>query len=136
MTTAARMPDEMAGLDLDLLEPLLRDWVRLIGLPATLAIVQAHGGLLLNIARKADENADLVALIGTEKAAILGREYGGERPLVPKALPALNALRNQRMRADRATKSVRQIAREHRLGERRAWQILGSAPEATGDLFD
>ena len=129
--------DELAGLDTRLLEPLLRDWVKLIGLAATMAIVERHGGLLLNIARKADENAELVALIGRDKAAVLGCHYGGERPLVPKALPALQALRNERMRADRSTKSVRQIAREHRLGERRVWQILGGAEEAsTPDLFE
>ena len=32
------------AIDLQLLEPLLRQMVDLIGLPATMAIVEAHGG--------------------------------------------------------------------------------------------
>lgn len=132
------------GLDLDLLEPLLRDWVRLIGLEPTMKIAQAYGGTLLYIAQAADENADLVALIGRENAATLGRHYGGERPLVPKALPALRALRDARMRALRGVTSHRQLARQHGIGERRARQILaaadgtddGSAGPANLPLFD
>lgn len=115
-------------LDIGLLEPLLRDWVQLIGLNATLAIVEKHGGTLLNIPEKAEQNADLVALIGAEKAAILGRHYGKERPLVPKALDALRAARDQAIRSQREHKSMRQLAREYGLGERRIRQITSGGP--------
>lgn len=117
-----------SDIDIGLLEPLLRDWVRLIGVNATLAIVEKHGGTLLNIPIKAEENADLVALIGADKAAILGREYGKERPLVPKALDAIRELRDRQIRAQRDHKSMRQLAREWGLGERRIRQITSSDP--------
>jgi hypothetical protein len=130
-------------VDLQLLEPLLRDWVNLVGLDAVLAIVEAHGGTRLPIALKADQNADLVRLIGAEKAAILGRHYGKERPLIPKALPALRALRNRRIRHDLQVMSVRQVALKYRLGERSVYVIQASddGPETRADtltlpLFD
>lgn len=117
-----------SDIDIALLEPLLRHWVQLIGVNATLAIVEKHGGTLLNIPIKAEENADLVALIGVDKAAILGREYGRERPLVPKALDAIRELRDRQIRAQRDQKSMRQLAREWGLGERRIRQITSSDP--------
>lgn len=122
-------------LDVELLEPLLRDFVSLIGLRATMAIVGKHGGCRLNIAHKADENAQLVALIGRQAAAILGQNYGGERPLIPKAQAALQAVRDARIRAESATKSARQQAIEHAISERRIWQIRGDRQDPTGDLF-
>lgn len=125
------MSDE---IDVGLLEPLLRDWVQLIGVNATLAIVEKHGGTLLNIPMKAGENADLVALVGAEKAAILGRHYGKERPLVPKALDALRAARDQAIRSQRKHKSMRQLAREYGLGERRIRQITSGEASPGGDL--
>lgn len=131
------------GIDVGLLEPLLRDWVQLIGVNATLAIVEKHGGTLLNIPMKAEENADLVALIGADKAAVLGRHYGKERPLVPKALDALRAARDQAIRSQREHKSMRQLAREYGLGERRIRQITSSDqapsspfPSPQNRLFD
>lgn len=127
-------------LDVDLLEPLLRQLVDLIGLPATMAIVDAHGGTLLNIPRQADQNATLVGLIGAEKAAILGRELGPDRLLIPKAGAALLALRNRQILAQMQTRSVRQVARDFKLGERQVWYIKSQAGGADDDgspgLFD
>lgn len=127
-------------LDIDLLEPLLRQMVDLIGLPATMAIVDTFGGTLLNIPRQADQNATLVGLVGAEKAAILGRELGPDRPLIPKAGAALLAVRNRQILARLQTRSVRQVAREFRLGERQVWYIKSQAGETADDagpgLFD
>lgn len=117
-------------LNVELLEPLLRQLVELIGLPATLAIVERYGGTQLNIPRQADQNAALVALIGADKAAVLGRALGPDRLLIPKALPALTAVRNQVIVRQLQTRSVRQVAREFRLGERMIWYIRSRAEEA------
>lgn len=127
------MPQQLqtAELDLDLLEPLLRQLVELIGLPATMRIVEAYGGRLLNIPRKADKNEALVALIGIDKAAILGRALGPDRRLIAKAGAALMAVRDRQILADLQTKSVRQVARAYRLGERRVWQIKESHGQCT-----
>ena len=127
------------GIDVQLLEPLLQQLVDLIGIEATMRMVEVHGGTLLNVARKASENASLVALIGREKAGILGRAMGPGRYLIPKALPALRAVRDRQIAAQLATMSVRQVARQHRLCERRLWQIKASlgtpVEDPTPDLF-
>lgn len=136
-------PDSLAhpaaDLDVDLLEPLLRQLVDLIGLPATMALVDAFGGTLLNIPRQADQNPTLVTLIGTERAAILGRELGPDRRLIPSAGRALTELRDRRIMVALQTRSVRQVAREFGLGERRVWQIKsergGTETDPTADLF-
>lgn len=130
------------AIDVSLLEPLLREFVRLIGLEATMAIVEKHGGTLLSIPRKAGANEDLVALIGADKAAILGKEYGGERPLIPKALDALRDMRDRQIREQRERYSMRELARRYRLGERRIRQITSSGgdeppvPPPQARLFD
>jgi hypothetical protein len=135
------MPISQAhDIDVDLLEPLLRQLVDLIGLPATMAIVDACGGTLLNIPRQADQNETLVRLVGPEKAAILGRELGPDRLLIPKAGPALQAARNRRILAELKTRSVRQVARDFGLGERQVWYIKsqsGQIDDSTSlSLFD
>jgi hypothetical protein len=123
-------------LDTELLEPLLQDWVQLIGLPDTLALVERYGGTRLPIAIKAEENAELVAIIGAEKAAILGRHYGRERPLVPKALKALRVVRDRAIKADLQTMSVRTVALKYRIGERRAYQLVDQLEVRGPSLFD
>lgn len=134
------MQQPVRELDLDLLEPLLRQLVDLVGLQATMTLVDHHGGTLLYIARQADQNAHLVDLIGAEKAAILGRALGPDRRFIPKAGAALLAARNRRILAELETQSVREVARRYRLGERMVWYIKAQADgTATGPepgLFD
>lgn len=121
------MTTQAPTLEIGLLEPLLRDFVQHIGLEATMAIVQAHGGTRLNIPQKGANNAALVALIGSANAAILGRLYGAERPFIAKAMPALQAMRDQRIRDDLKTMSVRRVALKYGLGERRVYQLQRDA---------
>lgn len=140
------MSGDFDGLDVQLLEPLLQDFVRLIGLRDTMAIVKRFGGRQLYIGA---DGASLLDVIAAPKAAAIGRYVGqqGSRLFIPKALPALRHLRDQRL-ARRPEASVRDTAVELGIGERRAWQILkrlrtdGGAPETprnadtrTPDLF-
>lgn len=126
-------------LDVALLEPLLRQLVELIGIQATMAIVERCGGTLLNIPRQADQNALLLELVGAERAAILGRALGPDRLLIPKAQPALRDVRDRRVMAALQSRSVRQVAREFGLGERWVWELKrrrGVAEDnPTPDLF-
>lgn len=134
------MQQPVLDLDVDLLEPLLRQMVELIGLHSTMAVVQHHGGTLLYIPRQADQNPHLVRLIGAERAAILGRELGPDRRFIPKAGAALLAARNRQILTDLETMSVREVARRYHLGERMVWYIKaqaeGTATGASPGLFD
>lgn len=133
------MNHDLAELDVDLLEPLLREFCRLIGLPATLAIVEAWGGLPLYIAELQDPGSQLSKAIGYDQARVLGREFGGERPMIPKAGRALRALRDQRIRREHSTKSIRQLVLDYKLSERRVCEILaagGRIAQHVPGLFD
>ena len=125
-------------VDLDLLEPLLKRFAELIGLSKTMVIVEMWGGLQLYVAKNPPVDGDLANVIGLEPARQLGDEFGGEHLAVPKAMRALRALRDTRIRDEHSTKSIRQLCIDHGLTERRVCQILdgGDSDEDQPGLFD
>lgn len=126
-----------ADIDIELLEPLLQRFVQLIGLPKTMIVVEHCGGAPLYIASDPSPDGQLARLIGLDAAATLGREFGGDRPAIPKAGAALRALRDRSIRADHATKSIRQLVQAYSLSERRICEILAAEPADVGPgLFD
>lgn len=128
---------DQAAVDVELLEPLLREFVALIGLSKTMVIVDAWGGQPRYFAATPDPNGELVRLVGLEAAAALGREYPGIRLPIPKAGAALRAVRDRRIRADHAHLSIRQLVEAYGLGERRICEILAASPADLGPgLFD
>ena len=132
----ATQPD----IDVQLLEPLLRQLVDLIGLGPTMALVDAYGGTRLCVPEKIENNLDLLALLGSDTCRILSRHYRLERLVIPKAEAALRAIRNRRILADLERMSVRQVALKYQLHERRIWQIQAERGEAQSgpsqSLFD
>lgn len=130
------MSHRLDALDTQLLEPLLQDFVRLVGLASTMAIVEKWGGLPLYVASQPTSDSDLARLIGLDAAQLLGREYGGDRPHIPKAGKALRALRDARIRAEHADKSIRQLVLDYGLSERRICEILAVGQVEHPDLFD
>lgn len=115
-------------INADLLGPLLARWVRLVGLEHTLRIVRRHGGHPLYVPRMATPDHPMAQLVGFEAWCKLCSEHDGESVDVPKAQAALMDLRNRRMHAQRPNKTVRALAAEHRLCERRIKQILATDP--------
>lgn len=108
-----------------MLPQVLQDFVRLIGLAPTLVIVEQYGGCRLYVPVRPTEDHPLAQLIGFENLCTLSRVYGLESHFdIPKATLATRHLRNEKIRADYASKSVRDLAREHRLTERMIWKIL------------
>ena len=130
MTTTAPTVTAPA-LDLSLLEPLLRDMVQLVGLQATLAIVRQHGGTRLWFPNDPKPESPMVALVGIDNARRLCLHFGADRPTIPKAQAALQALRDADIRDNPQGLSVPQLTRKHGLTERRVYQIRGEpAPDA------
>ena len=92
------------------------EMVRLIGLQAALLIIEHFGGTEVHFIREKETcfPRDFLALakvIGTEKAAILAREYpDADRMYVPRCLKAMNALRNREIMA-LADKMIREKSR-------------------------
>ncbi len=120
-----------------LLPPRLQEFVRLIGLPATMALVQRFGGLRIYIPATATPDHAFAEVIGLENLAKLSAEIGvdgtGDRFLLPKADRALIAVRDARIRAEFATKSTRMLAAEYGLTERHITRIVGPSAPKNGD---
>lgn len=112
----------------DLLPPLLQDWVRLIGLPATMAMVNRYGGTRIYIPAEAPPEHPYADLIGQHNLVKLCAEYGafghGLRLLLPNARRALTAVRNAQIRADYASKSARELAAAYQLNQRHIERIV------------
>ncbi|MDP3887061.1 Mor transcription activator family protein [Hydrogenophaga sp.] len=118
-------------IDSDLLPPLLQDFERLIGLPATLDLVRIHGGLRIYIPTPARVHADhpFAKIIGVDRLMALAKVYGAnDHFTLPKGERAILALRNARItHAYGHHKTVRELAAEHSLTERQIERIVAAA---------
>lgn len=108
----------------ELLPPRLHEFVRLIGLPATMLMVDRFGGLRIYIPLEPTPEHMFAELIGFDNLVALCSEFNGDRVLLPRALRALNAVRNAKIRAEYGPKSLRDLASEYRLTERHVSRIV------------
>lgn len=113
------------------LPSILQDMAELIGLPATLKLVEAYGGVRLYIPKRFDPDHPLVKLVGHAHAAKLCESYGGELHFdIPRAVAATRAARDARMRNDRSLGVThRELALRYVLTERQIRNILGDEEE-------
>ena len=121
----------------ELLPPRLQEFVRLIGLPATMLLVERFGGLRIYIPAAATVDHPFAELIGYDNLVKLAEQYGidgtGDRFLLPRAERALNAVRNAQIRTDDVeSKSLRELAIEHQLTERHVSRIVAGM-QTSGD---
>ena len=124
-----------------------RDLVDLIGLPATLALIEARAGQVLTVPkrkRKAGEDlfAELADLVGADAAEKIVGRYGGEYLTVPSCRRAAHAVRDAELQArfDELLKEgkgaravANQIAGEFRLDVSTVWRISKRAAADTGN---
>lgn len=116
-------------IDINILPGVLREMTDLIGLPATMQIVQRHGGTRLWVPALVETLAPdhkLVKLVGMAAARTLSEQYGGETLEIPKAERALRAIRDKAIREQWPAKSQSQLATEYNLTERQVRTILSS----------
>lgn len=115
---------------IDLLPPLLQEFERLVGLQATMALVQKWGGLRVYFPTPERVTADhpYAAVIGINALLKLAGEYGGLPHFqLPKAERALQAVRNARIAADYSTsKTAREIAAEYGITEGQVVRIVAT----------
>lgn len=118
------------SVPIDLLPPLLRDFERLIGLQATMALVQRWGGLRVYFPTPERVTPDhpYAKVIGMEALLKLAREYGRLPHFqLPKAERALQSVRNSRIAAAYATnKTAREIAADYGLTEGQVVRIVAT----------
>ncbi|WP_448252849.1 Mor transcription activator family protein [Ottowia oryzae] len=115
----------------ELLPKLLQEFVRLIGLRATLDLVHAYGGLRIYVPSPERCHAEhpFAKIIGLDNLLALAKVYGQEDHFtLPKATAALLAVRNARICDAYANhKTARELAAEHRLNERQIERIVAAA---------
>lgn len=128
----------MAEIDLDLLPGTLREIAGLIGIPATMKLVDRYGGVRLYVPQKLDASHTLVIWIGAQNAQKLVDEYGGETLEIPKAEAALREIRNREIRSLYPQLSQRDLALKYHTTERNIRLILGECgnPNNQPDLFE
>lgn len=118
-------------LSTDLLPQVLQDFVRLIGLPATMILVEHFGGRRVYIPANPTPEHHLAKLIGLDNLTALSSVYGLEAPMdIPRAVAALRHLRNTKIRDEYGPKSAAKLAREHGLTERQVYSIVGELAHA------
>ncbi len=123
--------NDWADLSTELLPVILQDFVRLIGLKHTMALVSAYGGRRLYIPVEPKPEHKLAQLIGVENLAVLSKIYGLQDHFdIPKAERALKHLRDEKIRGEYGPKSASKLALEHNLTERQIWNIVGAATVA------
>ena len=129
-------------LDETRLPRAVRGLVRLIGLPATLKLVEDFGGLTLYLpvgAREAGRQmlADLARRIGPEAAQILARHYAVTPLYVPNCKPVLLRARDAALLKDRQQlareglterRIVQCLALRYHITERHVWSIFKKPP--------
>ena len=125
------MSELAESIDTELLPRLLQDFVRLIGLPATMDFVRAYGGLRIYIPtpERCAATHPYAEIIGLANLLTLAEVYGQENHFpLPKAEAALLATRNARItHAYGHHKTARELAAEYRLTERQIERIVAAA---------
>lgn len=103
----------------DLLPDSLREIVDLIGLGATMKLVEQYGGIRVKIPESCRRNSELTKCVGIEASRKLTDVYGGDRLELPLMLKALLTIRdleiNQRLDAG---ESMSKLARQYHMTRR------------------
>ena len=119
----------------DLLPTSLCEIVEVIGLPATITLIEHRGGTVLWVPGEFDPQHPLVKQIGHDAAQRLIELYAGEKLEIAKAERALLAIRNAAIRA--SDKLQRELALQYGLTVRQIRNIQNCVEEDDGqeELF-
>lgn len=111
------------------LPPSLQEIVEVIGLAATVKLVEHWGGVRLWVPSDVSADHQLRRRLGPA-ADKLARHFGLELLTVPRAVVALRRIRNDQIRARKAAgETAARLAREFCLTERQVWYIVEDVEE-------
>lgn len=115
------------NVDIAQLPQTIAEISEIVGIDATLRLVEAWGGVRLYVPRQMPEDHLLVSTLGREEAELLAEHYGGETILISRCLAAVRAVRNTRIQKDRENGvSIALLALRHSLTERQVYSILAA----------
>ncbi len=138
MSNSQIKPDDLNLVDPDLLPPQIRQLVQIIGLPATIVLLDHHGGTLLRIPMNSDDSrSQLGDIVGIDAAKKLCAAKGGKRLELPKADKIIIQIRNHAIHKARETMSANDAAKYFNLSRRQIINITSDDNEnPTACLFD
>lgn len=117
-------------LDVQQLPGSLSDVIDVIGIDATLRLVEHLGGTRLYIPEAITPEHPVVAMLGHHNGFALAERFGGEQLLLPRCIAAVRAVRDASIRAQRAGgASTKKLALSHGLTERQIYAILACGEE-------
>lgn len=114
----------------DLLPPLAREMVQVMGEAATMALINEMGGLRLTVPgwplkRASSRYQYLEEIVGPEAAQAFATRWGNIEVQVPMAKKAMQLVRDRALQADySAGKKPRELARKYQLTEGQVWRVL------------
>jgi Mor family transcriptional regulator len=120
-----------------LLPEAIQVLIRLIGLPASVRLVERLGGTTFPVALRKSRLGEiryevLSEVVGCEAADAITKHFGGESLYIPRCVTALRELMHRAIRAefDRMTREhsaihvVTHLAVRYRVSDRHVWRIL------------
>lgn len=108
--------------------------VEVIGVDATLSLVNEYGGIAVHIPNKAKPSHVMVELIGDDNFKELCKYFGGAQFSFPRCVHLLRAVRDEKILAERkAGKTNFKIARDNALTERQVRRILKKQQSTDND---
>lgn len=130
------------SVDETLLPPRLRQLVEVLGVPATLALLEAYGGTRVEFPEHADRSTKFCQVLNSgQLIALVASPLRGQRIELPKADKIQIQLRNQYIRSKKGELTKAELALELNVCTRTIQTIWNSdAPQATVannyDLFE
>ena len=136
-----------------LLPPTVHIICGLIGMPSTLRLVEELGGTTFPVSKNKTRQGEiryevLAETVGVEAADKLTEAFGGVALYIPVCADALRRIRDlticaqfdEQCKAVGSITAVAKLARDHRLSDRRVWDILKhtsteAEPDDASDLF-
>lgn len=116
------------AISVEALPESLQEVAGLIGLPATMRIIERWGGTRLSVPVRADDAAHpLARVIGVPAMQQLSERMGGLTLNVPSCALARRRARDAEIRRRYAAgETAAALAREHGITERHVWRIVAS----------
>ncbi|MEX0745299.1 MAG: Mor transcription activator family protein [Phycisphaeraceae bacterium] len=123
--------------DIEELPQSLAEVAEVIGLAATLALVEHAGGVRIYVPESLGDDHRLVEWLGQEAAALLSEAFAMEELVVPRCAAALRQVRNRRMRFERQEHGARpaELALRYGLTERQVYTILADVDDPYADQY-
>lgn len=122
--------------EIEALPPSLVDVAEVVGLAATLALVEHAGGVRIYVPERLGDEHRLVEWLGREAAALLSEAFAMEELVVPRCADALRRVRNRQIRHERDQGArPAELALRYRLTERQVYTILSRDDAPAADQF-